>query len=118
MRTPVDVSIFGDMKPIKTYIYCDGPLAYTIENGDKTFYVHWYDHNDEGWLYWVREATPEEFLELENNKITLKQFIKNASPFYLVIENGEQTSAFIVNHDDFPDESYPDPTCYLNREDT
>lgn len=116
MWQPIDASIFGELKPVKTYLYYDGPRSFTIEHDGKTFYVHQCDEEVEYWTYFVREVTPVDLQLLEENKIPMKEFIKSALPLYVIREyGGGKLEAFIVNPDDFSDAHYPNDGVYLTQ---
>jgi hypothetical protein len=106
------------MKPVKTYLYYDGPRSFSIEHNGRTFYVHQCDEEVEYWTYWVREVDNSDLTLLENNGITLRTFIKNAQPLYLLREYGgdKPHEAFIVNADDFSEANFPNEGVYLRQE--
>jgi hypothetical protein len=118
MWQPIDGSIFGDMNPVKTYLYYDGPRSFSIQHNGRTFYVHQCDEELEYWTYWVREVSKSDLALLENNGICLRQFIKNADPLYLVREYGGEKphEAFIVKAEDFSEAYFPNDDVYLNQQ--
>lgn len=118
MWQPIDASIFGEMKPIKTYLYYDGPRSYSIEHNGRTFYVHQCDEEIEYCTFWVREVAKTDLSLLENNGITLREFIREAKPLYLLREYGgdKPHEAFIVNPDDFSEAHFPNEGVFLRQE--
>jgi len=116
MWQPIDASMFGDFKPVETYLYYNGPLAFTIQHNDRTFYVHSSDEEDEYHSSWVREVTPADLALLENNGITVKQFLLNAETMYLIrYYNENKIEAFIVDPKEFSDDHFPTEGVYLCR---
>ena len=87
MWTLIDSSIFGNLVPVETYLYYDGPLSFSINNKDRWFYVHAHDFNQKYCDYIAREVTIEELKLLEENKITIKKFLENATVLYLIRDN-------------------------------
>lgn len=118
MWQPIDASMFGDLKPAETYVYYDGPRSYSSTHNGRLFYVHQCDEEIECWDYFVREVTEEELLQLEENKIQLRDFLKEAPKLFLVrmFDGDKPMEAYQVNANDFSDAHFPSPGCYLTRE--
>lgn len=55
MWQPIDASIFGEFKPVTTYLYYDGPRSFTVEHNGKKFYIHQCDEEIGCWTYWCRK---------------------------------------------------------------
>lgn len=117
MWQKVDASIFGEMKPVETYLFYDGPRAFSIQHNDRWFYIHQCDECLEHWSYWAREVTPVDLQLLESNQITLKNFILSGKPLYLIQEygNNKPIEAFIVDPENFPPDHFPNDGVYLTR---
>lgn len=117
MWQPIDASIFGEFKPVTTYLYYDGPRSFTVEHNGKKFYIHQCDEEIGCWTYWAQEVTDQDLRLLENNNITLKNFILSAKPLYVIKEyGGKPLEAFIVNANDFSDAHFPNEGVYLNQQ--
>lgn len=117
MWEKIDASMFGELKPKETYIEYDGPRSYSTSHNGRNFYVHQCDEEIEYWDYFVREATEEELIQLEENKIQLRDFLEQAPTLYLVRMHGgdKPIEAFIVNPNDFSDAHFPSAGCYLTH---
>ena len=84
MWLPLDASILGDFKPVTTYLEFNGPRSFTVKHDGRMFYAHQCDEELEYWTYWLREVTPNDMEQLENNQITIRAFITNAKPLMVV----------------------------------
>lgn len=118
MWQPIDASIFGELRPVTTYLYYDGARSFSIEHNGRKFYVHQCDEEMEYCTYWVQEVTDHDLDLLESNSITLKNFILSAKPLYLVRDYGgdKPLEAFIVDAKDFSDAHFPNEGVYLNQQ--
>ena len=104
----------------------DGPRVYVSVYDGRWFYVHQCDEEQEYVKFWVREILPNQLMELECNKISLRDFIFQAKPLYLVYMYNTSTDhpagpntleAFIVNPADFDDSYFPEAGFFLFRND-
>lgn len=117
MWQKINASMFGKLTPKEIYIEFNGPRSYSTEFDGRNFYVHQYDEQIEYWDYFVREVTKEELIQLEENKIQLKDFIKQAPTLYLVrmYYGNKPMEAFIINPEEFSDACFPSAGCYLTH---
>lgn len=118
MWQAIDPAIFGTLNPVDTYIYYDGPLAFSAQHEGRWFYVHEQNQEAEYTSYFVRETSQSELAELNDNKIELKTFLKEAPTLYVVRYFGDNKplEAYIVNPADFSDANFPTAGCYLHHE--
>jgi NDP-sugar pyrophosphorylase family protein len=66
--------------------------------------VHWCDEEPEYSMYFVREATDIEFQQLEENKITLRDFLQTSDPLYIVRDwhkRDTEIEVFIIEAGDY-----------------
>lgn len=115
MWQQIDSSIFGDLIPEKVFIEYDGPRVFSILHDSQWFYVHECVEEVEYLSFFARKTNPDELSILEDNKIQLRDFLKQAPILYLIrIYGGDKPNeAFVVEPDDFSDSYYPDAGCYL-----
>ena len=120
--TPVDVSMVGDFQPNETLLYYDGPRTFTVKmthpmtQVDTLWFVHQFDQEEEFWDYFVRPCTQTEVDMLKENKIPVRDFIREGPALYVVRDYGaEKREMYKIDPDDISEDHYPMAGTYLTR---
>lgn len=110
----VDPNFLGDLRPVDTYLYYDGPMSYSAQHEGRLFYCHQCDVCLAYDTFFVREASLEELSALEGNKITMRDFLLAAKPLYMVQVSKDHFKAFQLDATDFVDDHLPEQGAYLS----
>jgi len=110
----MDPSFLGDLTPLDTYLYYEGPRCYSSKHDGRLFYCHQCDESLEYDSFFVREASPDELELLEENKITMRDFLVTACPLYVVQIGRSHFKVFQVEPSDFAEDHFPEQGAYLS----
>lgn len=119
MWIKVEEDLFGPtLDPVEVYSYYDGPRIFLVKHDGRQFYVHQADEELEYWTFFAREVTDEEIAALKNNEITLRKFLFDARPLYLIRDytihgGGPKTETFMVEAQNFAPDHFPAEGVYL-----
>jgi hypothetical protein len=107
--TPVPPSRLGSLTPIDDLIYFDGPLAFTVRDGDSYLrLVWWIDQLDHGTRYLATRITGQRLADLKGNRLTCRAAIL-ANPLVWIIDDmaDRSLSAVEIPREDVPEDCLP-----------
>lgn len=114
---PVDPKRFAPFEPLRVLNYYDGPRIFTFKDADEALCLAcWSDEDEKQSRFLVVAVTDQIITNLESGLLSVREAL--AQPRLWVVDwaqDGSLTGAWLVAHQDVPEDSQPQPRTMLHR---